>query len=50
MRYGLSVSVVDRQCDTRKGEKRRQMKMMTCPDDVTMTLWWEKWWDKNLMS
>jgi len=37
-RYGLSVSIVDRQCDARKGEKRRQMKMMTCPDDVTMTL------------
>ena len=22
MRYGLSVSIVERQCDTRKGEKR----------------------------
>ena len=38
MRYGLSVSIVERQCDTRKGEKRRQMKMITCPDNVTMTL------------
>ena len=36
MRYGLSVSIVERQCDTRKGEKRRQMKMITCPDDVIM--------------
>jgi len=36
--YGLSVSIVERQCGTRKGEKRRQMKMITCPDDVTMTL------------
>jgi len=33
MRYGLSVSIVERQCDTRKGEKRRQMKMITCIDD-----------------
>jgi len=38
MRYGLSVSIVERQCDTRKGEKQRQMKMITCPDDVTITL------------
>jgi len=32
------VSIVDKQCDTRKGEKRRQINMMTCPDDVKMTL------------
>jgi len=21
--------------------------MITCPDDVTMTLWWERWWDRR---